>query len=1325
MKERKRKGLRVLSVVLCAALLMQPGAAAFASAAKTVAANGSKTKASESAGERKSESFLNDLKATSSNAMKGGNDDLLQTATNSNAGISVMSLLPLAEVDAQLDLFVYSDEELSAIPLSTVLESLKDSAGEPVQIPEDASIVWAYFRDEDGNITSDEYHLTDRGATVDLRPQYRGNNWSYSMEMIVGSGAQLDPGNIRYNISVNMQFEKTEDAYMYLEGYTDEELLSMPVETMLGLILDSNGRPVEIADNAKIIWNHEIDENGDWRANEYHLLDNKGTVDMSRHNYSSYMMNVIAADPDGAKPGIHYNVRVRCYDNPIYESMEINLWKHNQTGSSSRVYPLVEDINKSTLLEDTDIPVTMFVETVDGYDETQEYYLSFENQFKGHSAIQTDVYYMKDFLPYYRGEKSELSGAITDQILNIGDEAQGGIAGNYPVPDSPEDDNVFCFVYSDRNTKEILAYFGVAVAIHSEEYVTEGRLVRLPEFILPDSEYEDVTDSRDFLDWNNASWNIIHNFSTEDNEVVEDEYKVEENYYYGAEERIYLKEGYSAEEEYYFFLESNSHIDKVFEGTWDTLDNIEENGYADAECSSGVVRQSEDLWSWTPTCSATFKDQEMIHPFTIFFDDGTARQFTVTAYEAIADQGDPDFNITGASGYSYGDYYIVDNSYDQFLDTYYNIGYQTVFLLDENADLSHIRPTFYTAEGVRVHSGREQFSGESVQDFSNGTVTYKATIRDQEKQYFVTFVKKEDGPKLFVNGPREREIFLTEVFENRHDILIANIGNEPLTGLKAELLDAEHVKLDDYWIVGGENNESLGAFDTAYEKDMDNLAKIRLLPDGEGNISGTLKISADGQEDVLIELRGYAGNPRITTEALDDGVKYVPYSYMIDTNNMYEWNDVIYTITDGYLPEGVELYSATGELYGVPQETGEFPITVMADFSREEFVPDYAEFTLTVKENTNANVYLETDDGYKIEIPLGKETAAGSMDFYVAGIIDRLFVSSGEINEFIDFWLNGEKLTEGVDYDKEEGSTRITIRSQTFQNKALEGANTIAAEFRVNGDRSNDLRRTAQNFRLEKNAAPDAQDPSVNPGDSGNTGSSEDDDSSHPSGSTDSDSSSGSNNSSGSNGASPSMSNGYVSQEEGPYQKNVWIQDENGWWCKNPDGTWLSDGWYKIPYNGEEKWYYFDEQGYMTTGWLYYNNQWYYLNPNADGSQGAMLTGWHYINDSWYYFIEAEGDTQGMMTAGTWNFLPYNGTIEWYHFNEKGFMETGWFSEEGKRYYLHPIPDGTRGRMYSGWHQIDGKWYYFHEESDGNKGMLMTDTFIDGYYVNQEGAWEE
>ncbi len=61
----------------------------------------------------------------------------------------------------------------------------------------------------------------------------------------------------------------------------------------------------------------------------------------------------------------------------------------------------------------------------------------------------------------------------------------------------------------------------------------------------------------------------------------------------------------------------------------------------------------------------------------------------------------------------------------------------------------------------------------------------------------MAFAKRESGPRLFVNGPEEREIFLTDYFNNRHDILIANVGDAQLTGIKAELLDAVNVKIDD------------------------------------------------------------------------------------------------------------------------------------------------------------------------------------------------------------------------------------------------------------------------------------------------------------------------------------------------------------------------------------------------------------------------------------------------------------------------------------------------------------------------------------------------
>jgi Putative Ig domain. len=336
-------------------------------------------------------------------------------------------------------------------------------------------------------------------------------------------------------------------------------------------------------------------------------------------------------------------------------------------------------------------------------------------------------------------------------------------------------------------------------------------------------------------------------------------------------------------------------------------------------------------------------------------------------------------------------------------------------------------------------------------------------------------VKKETGSKLFVNGPDERVVFLDEYFEYKHDILIANVGDAKLTGIKVEL-NATNVKLDDYWIVGGNGNDTLAAFtetsNNSQYGELANLAKIRLLPDGGGEIKGTLKISADGQSDVTINLTGRASNPEIIIDSLDEAVKYVPYSNLVQTNNMNEWNKATFSIASGTLPDGVTLNASTGEIYGVPQESGTFSFKVQVDYSGSEyFQPSFADLTLTVKDNTNTNVYDATDNGYALTQTIGTDTN-NDRAFVLETIDDHMFISEGNYSEFKGFWLNGEKLVEGVDYTSEEGSTKITINRQTFGEKARRnGNNTIAAEFRIDGEDKGELKRTAQNFVIDIDAA--------------------------------------------------------------------------------------------------------------------------------------------------------------------------------------------------------------------------------------------------------------
>ncbi|WP_304653550.1 putative Ig domain-containing protein, partial [uncultured Ligilactobacillus sp.] len=143
----------------------------------------------------------------------------------------------------------------------------------------------------------------------------------------------------------------------------------------------------------------------------------------------------------------------------------------------------------------------------------------------------------------------------------------------------------------------------------------------------------------------------------------------------------------------------------------------------------------------------------------------------------------------------------------------------------------------------------------------------------------------------------------------------------------------------------------------------------------------------------------------------------------------YSWNQVSYELYDGSLPAGM-IVKPNGELYGVPTEAGTFTFTVEMTNSYGPFGSSTKTYTMTVKENTDANVDAATDSGYDLtqRVQYAYDTSAG----------DQLMVSQGVYGEFVDLYLDGVKLTDGVDYTSESGSTRITIYSQTLTNNLAE-----------------------------------------------------------------------------------------------------------------------------------------------------------------------------------------------------------------------------------------------------------------------------------------------
>ena len=96
-----------------------------------------------------------------------------------------------------------------------------------------------------------------------------------------------------------------------------------------------------------------------------------------------------------------------------------------------------------------------------------------------------------------------------------------------------------------------------------------------------------------------------------------------------------------------------------------------------------------------------------------------------------------------------------------------------------------------------------------------------------------------------------------------------------------------------------------------------------------------------------------------------------------------------------------------------------------------------------------------------------------------------------------------------------------------------------------------------------------------------------------------------------------------------------WVQDAGGWMYIFNDFRPVFQ-WGYLPYGGKFAWYYFDQNGYMMTGWYTdASGRTYYLNPVSDGTRGRMMTGWNQIDGKWYYFSMEEGSENGMLLKNT------------------------------------------------------------------------------------------
>lgn len=605
-----------------------------------------------------------------------------------------------------------------------------------------------------------------------------------------------------------------------------------------------------------------------------------------------------------------------------------------------------------------------------------------------------------------------------------------------------------------------------------------------------------------------------------------------------------LKPGYAANGEYYFGLQMSNYygddnsalginsVKKAVVGSYASEAAIPANATdIKAQLFADASKKGEN--------NGFKADYSKGVTFTVIDVNGGVHHLTVKTIAYDASQIKPSSNtwleVYGArqeemasEGY-YPFFASYTMPYDS--DSYYNNGYRTVFLLKSGENNTYgpvtdqnIRPAFDT-NGKEVHASIDgagagiQNDGITLLPFTSGKpVQYTVTAADGKttQNYWVTFLTQQSGPKLFVNAANDeshyvevdgqkmpqRELFLTGKYSN-HDVFFANVGDANITGLYVRLENAKNVALDDYWTVG--KTTTLSAFTTTQDNktygELANTAKIRLVPatdeaTGEmlsGAISGTLVIGYTGGgtepvEEVRINLTGTAGDPRIITDGskLHNGVKYVPYSVLIQTNSMGRNDNMVFSVVSGKLPDGLSLLP-NGEIYGVPTKPGTYTFTIKGVYAGDESKASTMDGTITIEQNTDENVLAVNDSeyGHKLidaapdEINMKNIVTRNGRAYLViespmhGGVTGEVYKwetpislrSAGPLDECMKVFIDGKLLTEGTDYDKESGSTRVSIRTSALENLS-NGSHTIAIEFREAGAADGDMKTTSQNINI-------------------------------------------------------------------------------------------------------------------------------------------------------------------------------------------------------------------------------------------------------------------
>lgn len=222
---------------------------------------------------------------------------------------------------------------------------------------------------------------------------------------------------------------------------------------------------------------------------------------------------------------------------------------------------------------------------------------------------------------------------------------------------------------------------------------------------------------------------------------------------------------------------------------------------------------------------------------------------------------------------------------------------------------------------------------------------------------------------------------------------------------------------------------------------------ISVGDDAFGDCNSLESVNYAGTKEQWNQINMGSGNtdltmPYITTNLsttktdvteLTSAIQFIPYTTKVPavTGNTF--------LESGNLPTGLGLFP-DGTISGIPTKSGTYIFTLSNGNSHY----------IVVSLGTDNRIDLNNDYEILDKVPT-ITTNENSQEFHI----------DGEYSKFKDFYLNGNKLTKNVDYTAKEGSTRITILSQTIALMPA-GNNTISATFEE--EKTNEITQVSQIF---------------------------------------------------------------------------------------------------------------------------------------------------------------------------------------------------------------------------------------------------------------------